>query len=169
MTSPTPTCRRTPATTCRRANPTTIVMPRRGGGWSRSNSAAATSPTPRCWRSMGRVARERFVPAELRQPGVQRPSAADRAGPDDLAAVHRGADDPACPAHARKPRPGGRRRLGLSDGHPRRACAGRSTASRSSSRWPTRRAGGWPRWATGTSPSAAATATRAGPNTPPST
>ena len=48
--SPTPTCRRTRVATRRRANPTMIVTLWRGGEWSSTNSAIATSPTPGCWR-----------------------------------------------------------------------------------------------------------------------
>ena len=74
----------------------------------------------RVLRAMDEIPRELFVPEEQRAAGLPRRRAADRRGPDDLAAVDRGGDDVA----ARAPR----RRARARGGHGIRLLRGRAVA-----------------------------------------
>ena len=66
-------------------------------------------------------------------------AAADRRGPDDLAALHRRADDRGGRDRARRPRARGRRGLRLRRGGPEPRIAAGSSRSSAMRRWPTRR------------------------------
>ena len=93
---------------------------------------------------------------------VSRPAAADRTGPDHLAAFHRRADDRASRSRAQRARARGRHRLGLPGGGARRM-RGQGLHHRDRARrWASRRARCSRSSAIATSRSASATATRGG-------
>ncbi len=104
-------------------------------GWSTRRSSAPASRDPRVIQAMRDTPRHEFVPLNVRPQRLLRHGAADRRGPDHLAAVHRGLHDRATRARSRPTRCWRSAPAAAT----RRPClvhwSTKSTRSRSSSRW----------------------------------
>ncbi len=130
---------------------------------------AAGVKNPRVIQAMRDTPRHEFVSAQPAQERLLRHGPADRRRADHFAAVRRGLHDRGPRSAARRQGAGNRHRQRLSGGRAGQAGRARCTRSRSSRSWATRRRRPSSGCTTTTSTSRWATATRAGPNTPPST
>ena len=118
------------------------ISPAPAPAWWMFRSPDAACATRRVLDAMRRVPREAFVEPGLRGVRLRGRAAADRRGPDDLAALHRRADDRGGRGPAGRPGARGRRRL--------RLCRGRAEPDRRpglcdrapSRRWARRPGGG---------------------------
>ena len=120
--------------------------------WSPGRSRCAASTTPTCSSALRTVPRHLFVPPAVEDRAYDDGALRDRLRPDDLAALHRGSHDALLGrSQSAQPRARGGQRLGLPDGHPRRAGRPRSTRSSAVASSRSAPVSCWPGWAITTS------------------